>query len=567
MIRHLSDVPSAEACLFDPVAAPPDPALVLSLGAGRALRSGLLPWRRAGGSVIVLTARDKVSSSDMRELDTLFGSVRLAPVSEETLQAALHDGFGASLAREAEDRVPANHSSRSWRPRRAMAAGLAVLAALVVCYVLSPVLTLFAFTGLASGLLLFGSALKIAALVAAGRGGALPVVARDPPDWPAISLLIPLFRETAITDHLLGWLEALDYPRDRLDVCFVLEAGDATTRRALGRARLPDWMRAIVVPTGTIRTKPRALNYALNFARGDIVGVYDAEDAPDPDQLRVVARSFAAAGPDVACLQGILDYYNASANWLTRCFTLEYAGWFRVILPGYARMGLVVPLGGTTLFFRRQVLEELGAWDAHNVTEDADLGLRLARNGYHTDFIPTVTGEEANGRLWPWIRQRSRWLKGYAITYAVHMRDPQALWRDLGPWRFFGVQMLFLGTLAQFLLAPVLWSFWLVPAGLPHPVMEAVNAPIAWTFFGVFIAAEVTQLSIAALAACRAGKGWLVKWALTLPVYFPLGTLAALKGLGELTWRPFFWDKTAHGVLLPEVSRTVPQPARPASGA
>jgi len=217
----------------------------------------------------------------------------------------------------------------------------------------------------------------------------------------------------------------------------VLEDNDTTTRKALCRTSLLTWMRSIVVPEGTLRTKPRALNYALDFARGSIVGVYDAEDSPDPNQLRIVAATFANAGPQVVCLQGILDYYNSGANWLTRCFTIEYASWFRVVLPGYARMGLVVPLGGTTLFFRHDILEKLGGWDAHNVTEDADLGLRLARAGYETVFIPSVTQEEANGRFWPWVKQRSRWLKGYAITYCVHMRDPGRLWRDLGPWRFF----------------------------------------------------------------------------------------------------------------------------------
>tara|TARA_R110002051_G_scaffold264959_3_gene324906 strand:- start:12652 stop:13488 length:837 start_codon:yes stop_codon:yes gene_type:complete len=211
-------------------------------------------------------------------------------------------------------------------------------------------------------------------------------------------------------------------------------------------------------------------------------------------------------------------------------------------------MGFVVPLGGTTLFFRRNILEELGGWDAHNVTEDADLGVRLARAGYRTELINSVTGEEANGRAWPWIKQRSRWLKGYAITYAVHIRDPRKLWRELGMKRFFGLQLLFLGTLSQFVLQPVLWSFWLIPFGVPHPIFNLLPTPWFWGLAGLFFASEIVNLVVAGIALKAANKMWLLKWALTLQVYFPLAALAAYKGLIELAWKPFYWDKTMHGV-------------------
>ena len=199
-----------------------------------------------------------------------------------------------------------------------------------------------------------------------------------PKRLPVVTLLVPLYKEREIAGHLLRRLSAIDYPAPLLDVILLLEADDHLTRETLAAANLPRWMRAITVPKGTIKTKPRALNYGLNFARGRIIGIYDAEDAPAPDQIRKIVARFAARDPEVACLQGILDYYNSRANWLARCFTLEYAAWFRVVLPGMARLGLTIPLGGTTVFFLRSVLEEIGGWDAHNVTEDADLGLRLA---------------------------------------------------------------------------------------------------------------------------------------------------------------------------------------------
>jgi cellulose synthase/poly-beta-1,6-N-acetylglucosamine synthase-like glycosyltransferase len=376
-------------------------------------------------------------------------------------------------------------------------------------------------------------------------------------------MLVPLYNETAIADHLLARLADLDYPRELLDICLVLEADDQTTRATLGRTTLPRGIRAITVPTGQIKTKPRALNYALDFARGDVIGVWDAEDAPAAYQLHSVAKGFANTPSDVVCLQGKLDYYNASSSWLTRCFTIEYASWFRVILPGLQRLGLAVPLGGTTLFFKKDALHALGGWDAHNVTEDADLGIRLARHGYRTQLIDTVTEEEANGRAWPWVKQRSRWLKGYAITYGVHMRDPVRLWRDLGAWRFFGVQLLFLGTLSQFVLAPLLWTFWLPVLGFAHPLATVLPSWAFWALAGLFITSEIIGWLVAYVALRKANKRWLFKWAFSLTLYFPLGALAAYKGIYELIAKPFYWDKTAHGVLLPQSWQAVTPPPQP----
>jgi len=348
----------------------------------------------------------------------------------------------------------------------------------------------------------------------------------------------------------------------KLDVCLVLEADDVTTQAAIAQAELPSWMRAIRVPLGTLQTKPRALNYALSFAKGSIIGVYDAEDAPAPDQINIVVNRFAQRDHKVACLQGRLDFYNAHSNWLARCFTVEYATWFRIMLPGLERLGLAIPLGGTTLFFRRETLEELGGWDAHNVTEDADLGIRLTRHGYRTEIIDSVTQEEANARAWPWVKQRSRWLKGYAITYGVHMRDPVKLWRDLGAWQFFGVQMLFAGTISQFLLAPLLWSFWLMMIGLPHPLDDILSKPVAISFAITFLLSEIIGVSVAALAVAKAKKPELIKWTPTLHFYFPLAVVAAYKGVFELATKPFYWDKTSHGIFAPTSAgkSTTPSP-------
>jgi glycosyltransferase XagB len=308
-------------------------------------------------------------------------------------------------------------------------------------------------------------------------------------------------------------------------------------------------MRVIVVPQGEVKTKPRALNHAFDYARGAIIGVYDAEDAPDAAQLRAVVAQFQRSAPEVACLQGVLDYYNPRTNWLSRCFTIEYASWFRLILPGIAHMGLVVPLGGTTLFFRRDVLEKLGGWDAHNVTEDADLGIRLARHGYRTELVHTVTEEEANCRVVPWIKQRSRWIKGYMMTWAVHMRSPRQLWRQLGPKAFIGFQVMFLGSIAQALLAPLLLSLSVVLVGLPHPLHSALPSAALWTTAAVFVLSELANLIVGIVALRRTRHNLSLWWVPTMKLYYPLASLAAYKALFELVVRPFYWDKTTHGIF------------------
>lgn len=553
---------------IDPIVAPPDRLLVQKLTPAFCLQHGLLPWRKFGNSCVVLTARPDQFERHRDLLTACFGSVRSAITTQDQLDIAVAQQFSFDLVRRAENRVPDRYSCRSWSARWALLLATLSCLAIIIGLIMAPVTTFSIICGWAIVTLFMATGVKAAAAYLGWRGSDPTTTdTAVPARLPVISILVPLLKETAIADHLVARLKALDYPRALLDVCLVMEADDTTTRTSLGETNLPTWIRPVIVPKGTLKTKPRALNYALDFTRGSIIGVYDAEDAPAIDQLHAVATRFANRGQDVACLQGVLDYYNAGTNWLTRCFAVEYASWFRVVLPGMARMGLVVPLGGTTLFFRRGALEKLGGWDAHNVTEDADLGVRLARRGYRTELIDTVTEEEANGRFWPWVKQRSRWLKGYAITYAVHMRHPVQMWRDLGAWRFFGVQMLFLGTLSQFMLAPILWSFWAIPLGLPHPLSAVLMPWMYWTLAIGFVLSELVNIVAAAIGVSKAGKPWLIKWAPTLHFYFPLAVVAVYKGLLELTWKPFYWDKTAHGILLPQATPTAPpqQPLHPVS--
>jgi cellulose synthase/poly-beta-1,6-N-acetylglucosamine synthase-like glycosyltransferase len=542
----------AGTSVLDAGMGPPDPRLIDRIGPRRCLQIGCLPWARAGACTLVACAEPDRFAQHRAELEAALGPVAIAVVTEDRLHAAMLASRRSTLRLMAETCVAASESCRSWDGRRfsrLMAGGLLGIVAFTLAAPLAAFLTLF---GIVVVALVLGNILKIAAALTQLRRTRHPA----PPDntiafpyrRPIISIMVPLYREPDIAPRLVQRLGALTYPRELLDVMIVVEEDDHLTRDALAASGLPRWMRVIPVPDSDLRTKPRALNYALNYARGGLIGVYDAEDAPSPDQLHKVAERFARGGPDLACVQGVLDYYNPRTNWLSRCFTIEYAAWFRLMLPGLEKLGLVVPLGGTTLFFRRDVLEDLGGWDAHNVTEDADLGIRLARHGYRTELLDTVTREEANCRFWPWIKQRSRWLKGYAMTYAVHMRDPGLLWRQLGPWRFAGVQVLFLGTLIQFLLAPLLWSFWIMLFGFGHPIAVALPGWAATGVAGVFLISEVSGLAIN-IAALRAPEHRFLRgWTPTLHLYFPLAAVAAYKGCWEMVSSPFYWDKTAHGI-------------------
>ena len=533
---------------------PPDPDLATLLPAGLAIKLNAVPLRRAGSALVVMTNRPDQADAIRDALRDHDGPILLALASRDRMQTALTEVYGRELARIAEARTPGAYSCRDWDAPRAFRRWLAVLLAALGALLFAPALVVAGLFSLGVLVSAVNATLKWLAL----HGVSLPPPQPDPSEMPAhalppfaqqpvVTILLPLFNEPDIAGHLIRRIDRLDYPRELLDVILLIEEADDTTRAALEHTDLPFWMRAVIIPPGTPRTKPRAMNYGLNFARGSIVGVYDAEDAPEPDQIRKVAQRFLEVPPDVVCLQGQLDYYNPHHNWLSRCFTLEYATWFRLLLPGVARLGLFVPLGGTTLFFRRSILEEMGAWDAHNVTEDADLGLRLARRGYRTEIIETTTYEEANAAVLPWVKQRSRWLKGYAMTWATHMRDPVQLLRDLGALRFIGLQAQLLGTVLGFSLSPVLWTLVVKVFGLPHPLDRflPVQGYLGLAFF--FLACQMLTIYAAWRAAALPRHRRLRPWIPVLDVYFLLASVATWLGLAELLVKPFHWRKTAHG--------------------
>jgi cellulose synthase/poly-beta-1,6-N-acetylglucosamine synthase-like glycosyltransferase len=475
--------------------------------------------------------------------------------SAEDLLAAARAVHGAYLLQRATfglvRRWPDLSASRRMSAAQAVV-GCVVLAALMLAGLqLSPG-TFIVLLSLISGLFFLAVvALRVLCIMP-------PVARRRPaaprlPDeaLPAYSVLAPLFRETGVLRQLLTALSQLDYPAEKLDIKLILEEADIVMQRALADFVLDARFEIIIVPAGLPQTKPRALNYALQFCRGDLVTIYDAEDIPEPDQLRRAAERFAAAPPDLACLQAQLTFYNPDENWLTRQFTAEYAALFGVLLPMLTNHGLPFLLGGTSNHFRAAILRKVGAWDPFNVTEDADLGLRLARQGYETAAFGSLTYEEANTQLPNWMRQRARWLKGFLVTWLVHMRSPLRLLRELGPAGFWAMQAMTIGIFASALLHPLCMLLTLavyathpvVPdgAGLALILLAGLNLFILLSGYGLAIV--LTRRGLRR----RGIRGWAGTLA-AMPLYWLLMSAAAWMAVWQFIMAPFHWNKTVHGL-------------------
>jgi cellulose synthase/poly-beta-1,6-N-acetylglucosamine synthase-like glycosyltransferase len=375
--------------------------------------------------------------------------------------------------------------------------------------------------------------------------------ARATPDngLPVYSVLVPAYHEPEVIQQLLTKLDRLEYPREKLDIKVILEGDDLATIDAVQSSGTRDHVEIVLVPPAQPRTKPKALNYALGLCRGEVVTIYDAEDDPEPLQLRRAALALERAGTETACVQAKLSFHNFNQNLITRWFTIEYAMWFSMFLPGLVSLSAPLPLGGTSNHFRRDVLEQLGAWDPYNVTEDADLGIRLARMGYRCGVLESTTLEEANSDFVNWIKQRSRWYKGYLQTSIVHLRHPWTLLHEIG-WRGLVEVILFvLGTPLLAALNPVFWFLTLLWfSGHPHFIHELFPAGLfypsvlCWVL-GNFVVAYLTLLT------CRLIQRYELLWAaLLVPLYWVMMAIAAIKAFWQLVATPSLWEKTTHGL-------------------
>lgn len=569
---------AAGLALVDLLTDPPDGALFDGLDHHQLVQEQWVPWRLRtdddGATELAVASVSPLAPGALAAIAADRGvdrTVNLITTDWDIEQVVL-DRYRDRILADAIDLLAEHErelsAQRPWRTRQTLGfvlAGLLIAVALILDLGTTALVLLTA-TNL---VFLAAAGFKVVAAVA-GRGHRTEPAAADPSAGPAIAdddlplytILVPAYREAGITQQLIDNLGGIDYPRAKLQILLLLEEDDLETIEAFRATAAPDHVHMIKVPVSLPRTKPKACNIGLTFARGELLVIYDAEDVPDPQQLRSVAAQFRASGPEVSTIQCRLNYHNVDENLLTRLFTLEYSFWFSAMLPGLDRLGLPIPLGGSSNHFRTAVLRELGGWDPHNVTEDADLGMRANALGYEVAANRSTTMEEACSQIRPWIRQRTRWIKGYMVTFLVHARHPARFTRATGLRGTLCLLLLVAGTPAMYLAASVVWGIWIftflggsigwldVPTGL-----ERFNA-------FVFLAGNASMIAGHAVAGRRRHRG-LAIYSLLLPLYWALHSFAAWRALGHLLVKPDLWEKTPHG-LVPAMAEADGEVAVPA---
>lgn len=541
----------------DLVNSPPDGSLLAADDIALYTDLLFLPWRREGDRVIIATADpgpEVIAAAQAR-----FGSnVDFVITSKFDVIWNVQRSSNQFLTQKSvfmlSERRPDQSARQVFTGRQLIGFGL-LAGVFLTLLIFWPIATLIAFNLFIALFFLLSFGLR-AVLTLTGARKRIDIkvtpemVARlDDRELPVYTILVPMYKEPKTLPILTSALRRMDYPLSKLDVKLILEEDDEETIQAAKDLGLEGIFEIIRVPYSLPKTKPKACNYALNFARGEYVTIYDAEDKPEPDQLKKAVAAFRMARENVACIQARLNYFNATENWLTRLFTLEYSLWFDYYLPALEVLRIPIPLGGTSNHFKMKVLREVDAWDPFNVTEDADLGVRLTQRGYSVGVLNSTTFEEANNHVPNWIRQRSRWVKGYMQTYLVHMRKPRELYRSLGPVGFWGFQFFVGGNLLTVLLLPWilgLYIFWLVTqSNLIDPIFPP------WVLYlSIFnlVFGNGFFIYINMLGAFKRSYYRLIPYALTAPAYWVLMSVAGYKAFWQLIHNPFYWEKTHHGL-------------------
>ncbi|WP_445490854.1 glycosyltransferase [Rhodopseudomonas sp. RCAM05734] len=526
-----------------------------------AAASGMVQLRRDGRLVLAIAPRNLTARSICRAVaadPALTRSMRLT--SEAALRRLLLQQGGAALARSAARGVSDSYSSMSaapglddrvWRGRLKRGAAVGAVALLPPLMIPAAWWTLLA-------LCFLGFVMLRLVACCWPRPRRLPM-ARLPDDrLPIYTTIAPLFREADCVAPLMRVIDALDYPHEKLDVILVVEPDDPATLAAIAQLGPRPHLRVLVAPAVAPQTKPKALNWALPFARGSFIAVFDAEDLPETGQLRAALDAFRSSDARVACAQASLCIDNETHSWLSRTFAVEYAGQFDAVLPGLSAMGLPLPLGGSSNHFRTSVLRSVRGWDAFNVTEDADLDFRLARFGHRSVTFDSTTFEEAPIHFRAWRRQRSRWMKGWLQTWCVHMRHPRRLWGDAGPGGFFALNMIAGGNVLTALAYPAM-VLGMAMRALGHFSGSPPAVPAA--LYALVIAATcLSTIAVGLIGTGRRGRRrdlWIL--AMT-PLYWGCLSVAAWRAVAQFVWVPYRWEKTEHGV----VRRTGSAPASPA---
>lgn len=570
-----------ESPLVDLVADPVDASLVV--GQGKAYYDrGWVPWRKVREGLIIATSvpPNEALMEEARRI-TGYEQISVRTTTDWDIVQAVSQACRDDLVYAASDLLAdqkPHESARAGLTRWQMYTPPIVTGVFVAFVIIAPRISLIVALAVTNAAFLISIAFKsvaalrwpimrrralgkqLAILKERERRG-LPIVpdGRIPDDeLPIYTILVPAYNESNIIEKLINNLGSLDYPKSKLDVLVLLEQDDVETVSVAKAMRPPEYVRIMVVPEGNPQTKPRACNYGLSFARGEYVVIYDAEDRPDPGQLRMAVAAFRTdeferrqLHPDsrpVVCVQAALSYFNADFNVLTRMFAVEYALWFGSMLPGLDNSGIPLPLGGTSNHFVTEALRRLGAWDPYNVTEDADLGIRASVEGYKVSVIDSNTWEEAASQTGVWIKQRTRWIKGYMITAAVNTRNPIRFAKRTGPMGVVGLVGLIMATPLAFLAYPLAAAFTVATyigvrfLGLDLPGWLLLQGVAA------MVIGNLTMITVSAIAASRRYSWRIGVFALLTPVYWFLHSYAAWRAAFQMVTSPHGWEKTPHGL-------------------
>jgi len=540
-----------------------DPALANELSAGDAIEHRVLPIRRTSDAAIVAMA----DTRDRRALAYAEGTLKMPVIPRLATPAAIRERqiqvYRQQLVQQSSALLQARapeysaHLTLTLRQKQFLGLlGIGVIAGFVILHEVFLIVLSALVIALYAGVVTFRGRV----MVRGAKSIELIKVTQREMDGltnlPVYTILCPLYREAGVLPQLVKACSELDYPASKLDIKLLLEEDDVETREIVDSTPLPANFHVLVVPAEGPRTKPKACNYGLEFARGEYCVIYDAEDIPEPLQLKKALVIFRRSDSGIGCVQAKLNYYNPKQNLITRWFSLEYTSWFDFFLPGLVELGLPVPLGGSSNHFPTQLLRDLGGWDPNNVTEDADLGMRLHRAGYQTALMDSTTLEEANSDFVNWMRQRSRWGKGYFISWLVLMRHPVLLWRDLG-WRGWVSSALTLGgTFGVALLNLLVWMLtilwvlaqfdiiaYLFPATIYYIAMlELIFGNFFFLYMGIWCAAHRRDYD-------------LTHAALFAPGYWLMASIAMIKAGIQTVSRPTFWEKTVHGLFETTAAR------------
>jgi len=544
---------------LDVVAPHRDDELIRQWSGQLMLAENWAPVRRAfDGQIVVATARVPDAQRRAQIEGHLGEPAHYEAATSWDIRRIVLDVFRTAIADQAANELYRQSPELSARVvfSRGQKIGLiAFLAIMIVLLALFPaqvvigIITAIGLVFLAGTIFKFVIAMLGAKFDVVERVSDADVAALQDRDLPKYTVLVPVFREANIVAQLVGNLGKIDYPVDKLEVLVLIEEEDTLTRDAFLAANPPPHFQIVTIPKGAPQTKPRACNVGLFFATGDFLVIYDAEDTPDPDQLKKAVVAFQRGGDRTVCIQASLNYFNAEENVLTRMFTLEYSYWFDYMLAGLDAADLPIPLGGTSNHFRTAALIEVGGWDPYNVTEDADLGIRASALGYRVGVVNSTTMEEANTSIPNFIRQRSRWIKGYMQTTLVHARRPRQLIREIGWRRFLSFALLIGGTPATFLGVLPLYVVTLFTILIPAEVLgQFFPVWLLWLSLVNFIIGNTVMVYLSMMGPYKRGTFNLLLWAILNPLYWILHSIASYKGLWQLLTKPHYWEKTEHGL-------------------